>query len=215
MSEEHRDDHAIVRVTGKPRQTDKVVSRRDLVNFHALANLVGKKFQQGGELAEEYIRARVAQETNAAAQAAAEAAEIASRKEENEARANLTRQQAVSQFVDNLGKIQELSPVAQAAAVCKLIADNPELSQQLDAITEVADRLQLTRGVVIAQSRGVIKKLSERGFGFIEGEAGDIFFHSSAVEGTDWSDLKKGQQVTYTEGQGPKGPRAENVKPIE
>jgi len=62
--------------------------------------------------------------------------------------------------------------------------------------------------------QGTIKKLiSEKGFGFITGEQGDIFFHRSAVEGTTFEELREGQTVEYQEGQGPKGPRAENVKP--
>jgi CspA family cold shock protein len=60
--------------------------------------------------------------------------------------------------------------------------------------------------------QGTIKKLTQKGFGFIEGEKGDMFFHQSSVEGTDFDSLSEGQQVEYTEGQGPKGPRAENVK---
>jgi cold shock protein len=60
--------------------------------------------------------------------------------------------------------------------------------------------------------QGTIKKLTDRGFGFIEGERGDLFFHSSALEGTDFDALSVGQQVEYEEGQGPKGPRAENVR---
>ena len=60
--------------------------------------------------------------------------------------------------------------------------------------------------------QGTIKKLTQKGFGFIEGDKGDLFFHESAVEGTTFEELSEGQQVEYTEGQGPKGPRAENVK---
>ena len=60
--------------------------------------------------------------------------------------------------------------------------------------------------------QGTIKKLTQKGFGFIEGEKGDMFFHSSSVEGTTFEALSEGQQVEYTEGQGPKGPRAENVR---
>jgi cold shock protein len=61
---------------------------------------------------------------------------------------------------------------------------------------------------------GTIKKLlTDKGFGFIEGERGDLFFHHSAVTGVTIEDLKIGQKVTYEEGRGPKGPRAENVKP--
>lgn len=61
-------------------------------------------------------------------------------------------------------------------------------------------------------SQGTIKKLTDKGFGFIEGERGDIFFHHSAVTGVSFDSLREGQRVEYTEGRGPKGPRAENIK---
>ncbi len=60
--------------------------------------------------------------------------------------------------------------------------------------------------------QGKIKKLIDRGFGFIEGERGELFFHSSSVEGTTFEELQEGQTVEYETGQGPKGPRAENVR---
>ena len=60
--------------------------------------------------------------------------------------------------------------------------------------------------------QGTIKKLTDKGFGFIEGERGDIFFHHSSVEGATYESLREGQNVEYEEGRGPKGPRAENVK---
>ena len=62
--------------------------------------------------------------------------------------------------------------------------------------------------------QGTIKKvIADKGFGFIEGERGDLFFHHSAVEGATIEELQVGQAVSYEEGRGPKGPRAENVKP--
>jgi CspA family cold shock protein len=62
--------------------------------------------------------------------------------------------------------------------------------------------------------QGTIKKLiSDRGFGFIKGDSGEIFFHQSALIGTTIEALQEGQSVEYEEGRGPKGPRAENVKP--
>jgi CspA family cold shock protein len=62
--------------------------------------------------------------------------------------------------------------------------------------------------------QGTIKKLiAERGFGFITSESGEIFFHHSALIGTTIESLQEGQNVEYEEGRGPKGPRAENVKP--
>jgi cold shock protein len=60
-------------------------------------------------------------------------------------------------------------------------------------------------------SQGKIKKVLDKGFGFIEGERGDIFFHSSAVADGMFDSLREGQTVEYTEGRGPKGPCAENV----
>ena len=64
-------------------------------------------------------------------------------------------------------------------------------------------------------AQGTIKKLiPEKGFGFIDGERGDLFFHHSAIEeGASIETLRVGQEVTYEEGRGPKGPRAENVRP--
>ena len=62
---------------------------------------------------------------------------------------------------------------------------------------------------------GTIKRLTDKGFGFIDtGSDNDLFFHSSNLEEVSYEELQEGQRVSYTEGQGPKGPRAENVKPI-
>ena len=64
-------------------------------------------------------------------------------------------------------------------------------------------------------SEGTIKRLTDKGFGFIEISPGkDLFFHMSAVQGVRFEQLQTGQRVSFTEGQGPKGPRAENVKPL-
>ena len=63
--------------------------------------------------------------------------------------------------------------------------------------------------------QGTIKKLTDKGFGFIEGEKGDIFFHHSAIQDEDYDNLREGQKVEYEEGRGPKGPRAENVVIID
>jgi cold shock protein len=61
--------------------------------------------------------------------------------------------------------------------------------------------------------QGTIKKvIADKGFGFIEGERGDLFFHHSAVESGNIETLQVGQRVNYEEGRGPKGPRAENVR---
>jgi cold shock protein len=64
-------------------------------------------------------------------------------------------------------------------------------------------------------AEGTIKRLTEKGFGFINtGKEKDLFFHSSSVQGCSFDDLHEGQKVSFTEARSPKGPCAENVKPV-
>jgi cold shock protein len=64
-------------------------------------------------------------------------------------------------------------------------------------------------------AEGSIKRLTDKGFGFIDtGKGKDLFFHSSSVQDVSFDDLREGQKVSYTENQSPKGPRADNVKPV-
>jgi CspA family cold shock protein len=59
---------------------------------------------------------------------------------------------------------------------------------------------------------GTIKRMTNKGFGFIATPEGtEYFFHQSACADTRFDDLREGQEVSFTVGQGPKGPRAENV----
>jgi CspA family cold shock protein len=66
----------------------------------------------------------------------------------------------------------------------------------------------------MASMTGTIKRLvSEKGFGFVAASDGnEYFFHQSACTGTPFDALREGQTVTFDTGQGPKGPRAENVR---
>ena len=64
-------------------------------------------------------------------------------------------------------------------------------------------------------AKGTIKRITDKGFGFIDDGTGkDMFFHSSALEDVRYEDLRDGQQVSYNIGQGPKGPCAENVRVV-
>jgi len=60
---------------------------------------------------------------------------------------------------------------------------------------------------------GTIKKLNDRGFGFItpEGEDKDVFFHRNDLPSTDFNDLKEGDKVTFDKEDSEKGPKAVNV----
>lgn len=64
----------------------------------------------------------------------------------------------------------------------------------------------------MATMNGTIKRLTDKGFGFIATTEGtEYFFHQSACVRTPFDELREGQTVSFTVGQGPKGPRAENV----
>ena len=61
---------------------------------------------------------------------------------------------------------------------------------------------------------GTIKKITDKGFGFITGEglAKDLFFHSNSLVGVAFDELREGDAVTFEIGESPKGPNAIDVK---
>ena len=61
---------------------------------------------------------------------------------------------------------------------------------------------------------GTIKRITDRGFGFIAAPDGvEYFFHQSACTGTPFDSLREGDSVSFRFGLGPMGPRADNVTP--
>lgn len=66
--------------------------------------------------------------------------------------------------------------------------------------------------------KGVFKKITDKGFGFIEGEDGqDYFVHKSAFRGKWFSLMEEVDQggivqVEFEVETSPKGPRADNVR---
>ncbi len=67
---------------------------------------------------------------------------------------------------------------------------------------------------LIEYMNGVIKRLTDKGFGFItpEGAEKDVFFHVSALVDVSFDDLREGDKVTFDTEDSDKGPRAVNVK---
>lgn len=65
---------------------------------------------------------------------------------------------------------------------------------------------------------GTIKRLTDKGFGFItpEGDDKDLFFHSSDLEGVEFTELREGDNVEFEVGESDrgKGPKAINVKRV-
>ncbi len=62
--------------------------------------------------------------------------------------------------------------------------------------------------------KGVIKKVTEKGFGFIsaDGMGKDVFFHSNSLVGVRFDELREGEAVTFDTEETPKGMNAVNVQ---
>jgi CspA family cold shock protein len=90
------------------------------------------------------------------------------------------------------------------------------MEEGLSAFAYRAASIQVLTPESTKMAEGKIKRLTDRGFGFIDvGKEKDLFFHSSSVQGTTFDQLREGQKVSFTEGRGPKGPCAENVTPVQ
>ena len=65
--------------------------------------------------------------------------------------------------------------------------------------------------------KGTIRRLMDRGFGFIKTEDGtDLFFHRNNLEGVEFGSLRQGQEVEFEKGQGQDGrPKAVKVRLTE
>ncbi len=65
--------------------------------------------------------------------------------------------------------------------------------------------------------KGTIRRLMDRGFGFIKTEdETDLFFHRNELEGVEFNSLSEGQEVEFEKGQGRDGrPAAVKVRLAE
>ena len=65
-------------------------------------------------------------------------------------------------------------------------------------------------------NEGTVKWFNgEKGFGFIEQEAGDdVFVHFSAIQAEGYKTLEEGQKVTFEIEEGQRGPQAVNVETV-
>lgn len=60
---------------------------------------------------------------------------------------------------------------------------------------------------------GTIKRLTDKGFGFItpDGQDKDVFFHMSSLVDSQFDDMRVGDKVNFETEESDKGPRAVNV----
>lgn len=61
---------------------------------------------------------------------------------------------------------------------------------------------------------GTIKKITDKGYGFISSESlsKDLFFHSNSLVGVSFDELREGDAVSFETEDSPKGMNAINVK---
>lgn len=71
--------------------------------------------------------------------------------------------------------------------------------------------------VVLPMAQGTVKWFNaEKGFGFIAQDGGgpDVFVHYSAIQSSGFRSLDEAQRVEFEVTQGPKGPQADDVRPL-
>jgi CspA family cold shock protein len=84
-------------------------------------------------------------------------------------------------------------------------------------VSALIETSKMTEGGTSFMTVGTVKWFNaEKGYGFIAPESGeDVFVHFSAIQSTGYRSLDEGQAVEFDVTQGPKGPQAANVRPLE
>ena len=91
------------------------------------------------------------------------------------------------------------------------------LEQKVQRNTSILSHFSFVYYQLIEQhmKTGTIKKLvSDKGFGFIsaDGMEKDLFFHSNALVGVSFDELREGDAVSFETEESPKGLNAVNVQ---
>ena len=84
-------------------------------------------------------------------------------------------------------------------------------------VHEVWAPMATRQRVVLPMAQGTVKWFNaEKGFGFIAQDGGgpDVFVHYTAIQTSGYRSLDEAQRVEFEVTQGPKGPQADNVRPL-
>ena len=86
-----------------------------------------------------------------------------------------------------------------------------------DGAPALVDTSELMGGGTNFMTVGTVKWFNaDKGYGFIAPESGpDVVVHFTAIQATGYRSLDEGQAVEFDIQQGPKGPQAANVRPIQ
>ena len=57
----------------------------------------------------------------------------------------------------------------------------------------------------------IVRLVKDKGFGFVKSGNIEYFFHRTAVKNAQFENLHQGQEVTFEDAEGDKGPRAEDL----
>jgi CspA family cold shock protein len=99
----------------------------------------------------------------------------------------------------------------------KLWQAKPELLFLVGVLTITPNWTKLKFKKEYHMAKGTIRRLIDRGFGFIQtAEGTDLFFHHNELEGVEFNSLSEGQEVEFEKSQGRDGrPQAVKVRLAE
>jgi hypothetical protein len=148
------DDAAIVKFEAgaQPREGGRYAPY-DPTLFQRFWNWLFPRLERGADLAEAYGAAEVAGRAAEVRRTAENAAEIAAKRDLSLAKAGVSRQQEVQEFIKNIEAIEGLqSPAGQTLAFAKLIENNPDVIAQVEVVETLVEKLALSRGLMLSRT---------------------------------------------------------------
>lgn len=138
---------AIVKMEGIPAPIESLEEisswRRFLRWLNPFTRQGGKLAKYGAGLARAYAEAEVAVKVGEAYKVAEEAAELAARADTQRNEACLAYNKALDEALN------DERPEGKALKLAKILSENPEVTEQLQVVSEIMDRLNFNRGTTV------------------------------------------------------------------